>query len=110
MTASAGAAPRSAVRPTTASFVARHPDALALTILLGIAVTVALYLAWDSTAFIRGDWPTMFLPNYSWLGERLRALDIPGWNPNQFSGTPFAGDPSSGWGYLLAMLVYAALP
>jgi hypothetical protein len=52
----------------------------------------------------------MFLPNYSWLGERLRDLDIPGWNPNQFSGMPFAGDPSSGWGYFLAMLIYAALP
>lgn len=108
MTAGAGTVPRAAARPTT--ITVRHPDALALGLLLVIAGAVALYVSWDSTAFIRGDWPTMFLPNYSWLGERLRALDIPGWNPNQFSGVPFAGDPSSGWGYFLAMLVYTALP
>src|SRR5262249_53921942 len=110
MTVSGRAAPRTVARPTLGALAAAQHDAIALVLLLLVAGAVALYLARDPTAFMRGDWPTMFLPNYSWLGERLRALDIPGWNPNQFSGTPFAGDPSSGWGYFLAMLVYAVLP
>jgi hypothetical protein len=64
----------------------------------------------DATAFIRGDWPTMFLPQYAFLGERLRVFDIPGWNPYQFSGAPFVGDPSYGWGYLPGMLAFTLLP
>jgi hypothetical protein len=32
------------------------------------------------------------------------------WNPHQFSGTPFAGDPESGWTYLPAMLWFTLLP
>jgi hypothetical protein len=47
---------------------------------------------------------------YGFLGEQLRAFNVPGWNPYQFSGAPFAGDPSSGWGYLPAMLIFALLP
>ena len=47
---------------------------------------------------------------YSFLGERLRAGQIPGWNPYQFAGAPFAADPGSGWGYLPAMLFFTALP
>jgi hypothetical protein len=73
-------------------------------------VGVTVLMAGDATAFIRGDWPTMFVPPYAFLGERLRAFDIPGWNPYQFSGAPFAGDPSSGWGYLPAMLAFTVLP
>jgi hypothetical protein len=61
-------------------------------------------------SFIRGDWPTFFFPHYTFLGERLRAFDIPAWNPHQFSGAPFAGDPESGWMYVPAMAIYALLP
>src|SRR5262245_47392926 len=110
MTAHVGAAPRSTVRPASMRLAVGQQDAIALPLLLALAGAAMLFLARDSTAFIRGDWPTMFFPNYSWLGDRLRVHDVPAWNPNQFSGTPFAGDPSSGWGYFLAMLVYALLP
>jgi hypothetical protein len=85
-------------------------DLVALGVLVAVAAGVAALMIGDVAAYIRGDWPTMFLPLYAFLGERLRAFDIPGWNPYQFSGTPFAGDPSSGWGYLPAMLVFALLP
>lgn len=54
----------------------------------------------------RFDFYTFFVPWYAFLGERLRAFDIPGWNPHLFSGTPFAGDPESGWMYLPAMLAF----
>ncbi len=81
-----------------------------LAVLVAIAGLVSMRLLGDVTRFIRGDWPTFFLPMYAFLGERLRAFDIPGWNPSQFSGMPFIGDPSSGWMYLPAMLAYALLP
>ncbi len=55
---------------------------------------------------VRGDVVTFFVPMFSFLGEQLRAGNIPGWNPHQFAGAPFAGDPESGWGYLPAMLLF----
>lgn len=56
------------------------------------------------------DTVTQYWPWNAYLGERLRAFEIPMWNPYQFSGTPFAADPLSGWGYLPAMLIFAVLP
>ena len=79
-------------------------------ILLAVSVALTLAMVLPVHAFIRGDWPAQFFPVYSYLGERLRAFDIPGWNPYQFSGAPFAGDPESGWMYLPAMAIYALLP
>ncbi|HEY7036060.1 MAG TPA: YfhO family protein, partial [Thermomicrobiales bacterium] len=54
----------------------------------------------------RVDVITFYLPWYAHLGEALRHLDVPGWNPFVFSGTPFAGDPQSGWAYLPAMFAF----
>jgi hypothetical protein len=56
------------------------------------------------------DTATAFFPWYSFLGEQLRQGHLPVWNPHTFSGTPFAGDPESGWMYLPAMLFFSALP
>ncbi|MFN8663801.1 MAG: YfhO family protein [Thermomicrobiales bacterium] len=80
-----------------------------LAVLLLIVLIVSLATFGNVASYIRGDWPTMFVPPYAFLGERLRALAVPGWNPYQFSGVPFAADPSSGWMYLPAMVIYAAL-
>jgi hypothetical protein len=41
------------------------------------------------------DTATGFYPWYAYLGEQLRGGHIPMWNPYQFAGTPFAGDPES---------------
>jgi hypothetical protein len=92
-----------------ASSFSYRADIASIALLLVAAVVVSALAIGDITAYIRGDWPTMFLPFYSFLGDRLSHFDIPGWNPYQFSGLPFAGDPSSGWGYLPAMLVFALL-
>src|SRR5262249_56271801 len=35
---------------------------------------------------------------------------LPAWKPAEFAGGPFAADPQSGWTYLPAMLLFAALP
>lgn len=85
----------------------RHaPDLISLAVLLS---AIAL-LVWNRVAFdiwiARHDNLTAYLPWYTLLGERLRAGEIPGWNPYQFSGTPFAGDPQSGWMYLPAMIPF----
>ena len=80
-----------------------------LLVLLGVTVA-------SSWNLLRGgpvlglDTAAHFYPVYSFLGERLRAGDIPGWNPHQFAGVPFAADPESGWMYLPAMLFFTFLP
>ena len=56
------------------------------------------------------DSATQFYPWYGYLGQQLRSLEIPGWNPFQFAGTPFAADPQSGWTYLPAMVIFGLLP
>src|SRR5215217_1403438 len=85
-------------------------DIAASAILLAVSVALTLATVLPVHSFIRGDWPAQFFPVYSYLGERLRAFDIPGWNPYQLGGAPFAGDPESGWMYLPAMLPFALLP
>jgi Bacterial membrane protein YfhO len=87
----------------------RRSDLAAVAALLALVLLVA----WDRL-LRRGldgtDLATFFLPWYGYLGEHARRFDVPGWNPHQFGGTPFAGDPESGWGYLPAMLFFAAFP
>jgi hypothetical protein len=59
---------------------------------------------------LSGDLVNFFVPMFSFLGQELRAGRIPGWNPHQFSGAPFAGDPQSGWMSLLVMGPFSLLP
>ncbi|MDQ3856213.1 MAG: hypothetical protein M3281_07460, partial [Chloroflexota bacterium] len=56
------------------------------------------------------DSSVFFYPMFSYLGQSLRAGDIPQWNPWLLSGAPFAADPQSGWMYLPAMLLFTVLP
>lgn len=80
-------------------------------------VTWVLFLAAELSAIvwatnlrfgtlIRGDLGVFFVPSFEFLGAHLRQGQLPAWNPHQFSGAPFIGDPGSGWGYLLAMLPF----
>lgn len=92
--------------------VPRRPSADAMAVAAFLVLTVAA--AWDllrpGAVTVGLDAVAFFYPMYSFLGERLRAGDVPGWNPSQFSGAPFAADPESGWTYLPAMLTFALLP
>ncbi|MBA3450864.1 MAG: hypothetical protein H0T18_06605, partial [Chloroflexia bacterium] len=100
---------RASTPPIAPSTRFQRADAAALIVLAGITALVAgNRLAFDSW-LTRFDVFTFFLPWYTFLGERLRLFDIPGWNPHLFSGAPFAGDPESGWMYLPAMLLFALL-
>src|ERR671932_2854929 len=92
-----------------ASFVLRHPDAATVFALLALT----LIGQWDllSGETILGmDAATQYYPWYYFLGESLWSGSIPAWNPYQFSGTPFAADPHTGWSYLPAMVLFTLLP
>jgi hypothetical protein len=86
-----------------------QPDSLAVVILVVITAFAAGQLFNDGT-LIGQDSATQFYPWYDYLGERLRAGQIPGWNPYQFAGAPFAADPQSGWTYLPAMVLFTFFP
>src|SRR5215212_5600068 len=95
--------------PSVASFVGRRPDLPTLLALFALT----LLAQWDllrEEITIGSDAATQYYPFYHLLGESLRSGTIPGWNPYQFSGTPFAADPLTGWSYLPAMLLFALLP
>jgi hypothetical protein len=85
-------------------------DAMAIGALLTLVGVVAWLQLWHRPGL--GDWDimTFYLPWYGFLGDHVRHFDIPGWNPYIFSGTPFAGDPQSGWMYVPAMVLFALLP
>ncbi|MEJ7900661.1 MAG: hypothetical protein WKF63_02395 [Thermomicrobiales bacterium] len=84
----------------------RRADAIAIAVLLALTFIV-MWQRWVFDNWLaRHDLLTFFLPWLGALGDRLAALDIPALNPYIFSGSPFAGDPESGWMFLPAMLTF----
>jgi hypothetical protein len=55
------------------------------------------------------DLLALWLPRWCYLGEALRAGQVPTWLPSQFSGVPFASDPQSGWMYLAPMALFTSM-
>jgi hypothetical protein len=84
-------------------------DALAIAVFCALVFAAEWQLLKDGTV-IGMDTATGFYPWYAYLGEQLRSGHIPMWNPYQFAGTPFAGDPESGWAYLPAVLLFTGMP
>src|SRR6187551_2142700 len=82
------------------------PDTLGVIGVLLVTALLAWHRLWLENGLAYLDVATFYMPWYAHLGEAVRALDIPGWNPYQFSGTPFAGDPQSGWWYFPAMAIF----
>lgn len=97
------------VRSRLPPVVERHGD-LAAGFLLFVFTLVAVWPLVSGGTVVGKDTITQYYTWYSYLGERLRSGDLPAWNPYQFSGAPFAGDPLSGWTYLPAMILFTALP
>ncbi len=83
---------------------------LASLLVLTLVSFVAIWRILGNGTLIGQDSATQFYPWYDYLGQRLRDLEIPAWNPSQFSGAPFAADPQSGWTYVPAMVVFTLLP
>src|SRR5215217_2468196 len=89
------------------SAMRRHADLLGISTILLLIALVSWNNVWRIDRWVvRVDVITFYLPWYAHLGEALRNFDVPGWNPHVFSGTPFAGDPQSGWSYLPAMISF----
>src|SRR5919202_6969698 len=91
------------------AFFGRHSDLVAVSVLFALTFVAEWDLMRHETT-LGMDAATQYYPWYSFLGESLRAGEIPGWNPYQFSGTPFAADPHTGWSYLPAMVLFTLLP
>ncbi len=89
--------------------LARHAEPL---LVVGLtAVTILAEWPLLHGRVIAGlDSLTQFYPWYKLVGETLVAGQLPGWNPYSMAGSPLAGNPLSGWSYLLAMLAFTALP
>lgn len=80
--------------------------------IFGVAA-ITLIAAWpllSGGTVVGEDAVTFFYPMYHFLGQQLRVGHLPGWNPSQFAGVPFAADPESGWMYVPAMLFFSVLP
>jgi hypothetical protein len=84
----------------------RKPDVLAIAALLVLTLIVVWHLWVFDNWLARHDLLTFFLPWLGALGDRLSAFDVPALNRYVFSGSPFAGDPESGWMYAPAMLFF----
>jgi len=95
---------------SAAKFLTERHKELTAGFLLVVFTLVALWGLLGSEVVVSKDAVTQYYPWYSYLGERLRAGEIPAWNPHQFSGAPFAADPLSGWTYLPAMVLFTILP
>ncbi len=81
---------------------------------VGAVLLITVIIAWDRFRYdewlTRTDLLAAYIPFYAFLGEQLRSFDLPGWNPHQFGGITFVGDPQSGWMYFPAMLFFTILP
>jgi hypothetical protein len=85
-------------------------DLMSLGLLLVVVLAVLAVNFWSRYNLYRLDIVTFYIPWYEQLGQRLRDFDIPGWMPYAMSGSPFAGDPQSGWGYWPAMVIFTIAP
>ncbi|MDQ3940805.1 MAG: hypothetical protein M3238_05585, partial [Actinomycetota bacterium] len=81
-------------------------------ILIVVAVVVVLhdFVFGGRFSHLNPDVPSVFLLNHCFLGESLRAAQLPDWNPTTMAGAPFAADPQSGWMYFAPMVLYTMLP
>src|SRR3954454_15942032 len=96
----------SAASSKVATLERYRPDILATITILALTGVVAWQRLWLQNGLAHLDISTFYMPWYAYMGEQLRHFHIPGWNPHNFSGAPFAGDPQSGWMYLPAMLIF----
>src|SRR5207249_2737818 len=114
--AAAPAAPRPGVRPRHVGPVRLDRVLRAGAPLAGpILIVVAVLVVYHDVAFggrltnQHEDVLGLTMPTYCFLGSNLAAGHIPLWNPSSLAGLPFAADPQSGWAYLPAMLLFAAM-
>ena len=92
--------------PPSSPIDQRRHDLFALSALLAI-ILVAVGFRWRFDNWLSDyDRLTQFLPWFGYVGERLREFQVPGWNPAESGGAPFAGMPGSGWLFLPVMVCF----
>src|SRR5947209_13726081 len=80
-------------------------------LIVGTVLVVLFRMAFAGRiTFTQPDIPSLWLPNFCYLGTSLAHGTLPVWNPSVMGGLPFASDPQSGWMYLLPMLLFSVLP
>src|SRR5205809_4014141 len=86
--------------------------ALAGPLLIVSAVLIVLHamVFGGLVTFTQPDVPSLWLPNFCYLGTSLAHGSVPVWNPHVMGGLPFASDPQSGWMYVLPSLLFSSLP
>jgi hypothetical protein len=97
------------IRANVVSRIANRADVIALLVLLAGIVIVSFHRFYYDNWLARHDLLAFFLPWHGFLGQYLRDFTIPGWNPTVFAGTPFLGDPESGWMYFPAVVLFPFL-
>src|SRR3954469_7419264 len=100
---------RARLLSTVPDFIVHYGDLTAIFVLFALTV-VADGDLFHTEVTLGSDAATQYYPFYYFLGESLRSGSIPGWNPYQFSGTPFSADPLTGGAYLPTMVLFALLP
>jgi hypothetical protein len=97
------------LRPSTSasrSWTWQPADTLALIAIVLVCLVASIPRWIDYEWMIGYDSSNDFLPDWAYMGQRLRDFELPLWNPYYSSGTPFAGDPGTGWMYLPIMFAF----
>lgn len=74
------------------------PDMAACLVLALFVATISAGTWYFDSWLADFDKLAQFIPWFGYIGDSLRSLDVPYWNPYAGSGQPFVGAPASGWG------------
>jgi hypothetical protein len=103
----------SATRTHHSSLITHHSslirDLLACLLLILLTLVFVWQVAWSGYLPNSTDFVLQYYPNLAFLGNSLKAREIPLWNPLLFAGTPYLADPQSqllylpNWPFLLLL-------
>ena len=76
-----------------------------LLIVIALAIVLHDFIVGGLVSHLNPDVQSVFMLNHCFMGDQLRAGNIPSWNPLTMAGAPFAADPQSGWFYFAPMIL-----
>ena len=80
-----------------------------LLIVAVLAIVLHDFIVGGRFSHLNPDVPSVFMLNHCFMGEQIKAGNVPSWNPLTMGGAPFAADPQSGWFYFAPMILNALL-
>ena len=78
-----------------------------LLIVAALAYVLRDFITGGLLSHLNPDVQSVFMLNHCFMGEQLKAANVPAWNPDTMGGAPFAADPQSGWFYFAPMILNA---